>query len=76
MFSNLVQQLTRLWPHGAPSARAVPDIELDEPGWHASGRSWARGADAIQLPPSAAASLFPDTQPAFHGPSEDVQRAA
>lgn len=77
MFSHLVQQLTRLLPHGAPSARTAPDIELGEPGWHAPGWSAKRaGADLIELPPSAAASLFPDTQPAFHDPSEESRRAA
>jgi hypothetical protein len=76
MFTHLVQQLSRLLPQGAPNARRVPDIELAEPGWHASSWSLKRGADVIELPSWAAASLFPDTQPAFHDPSEDSQRAA
>jgi hypothetical protein len=75
MFTHLVQQLTRFLPHSAPAARPL-DIELHEWGWHASSWSLKQGADVIELPPSAAASLFPDTQPAFHGPSEETSLAA
>jgi hypothetical protein len=76
MFTQLVQQLTRFLPQGASSARTTPDIELSEPGWHASSWSLKRGADVIELPSWATASLFPDTQPAFHDPSEESHRAA
>jgi hypothetical protein len=69
MLSHLVQQLSRLLPQGAPAAKAPPP-ELPERGWHESSWSLAQGADVIELPPSVAASLFPDTVPAFHGPSE------
>jgi hypothetical protein len=75
MFTQLVQQLTRFLPQSAPSARAL-DIELHEHGWHASSWSLKHGAEVIELPPSATASLFPDTQPAFHGPSEETSLAA
>jgi hypothetical protein len=75
MFTQLVQQLTRFLPHGAPTSR-TPDIELRESGWHASSWSLKQGADVIELPAAATASLFQDTQPAFHGPSEETTLAA
>jgi hypothetical protein len=75
MFTQIVQQLSRFLPQSAPSRRA-PDIELHDAGWHAPGWSLKQGADVIELPSSASASLFPDTQPAFHGPSEETSLAA
>jgi hypothetical protein len=69
MFTQLVQQLTRFLPHGAPSAATDETIEVAERSWHESSWTLAQGTDVIELPAQSAASWFPDTQPAFHDAS-------
>jgi hypothetical protein len=76
MFMHLVQSLSRWLPHGVPSAAEAAPYEPREHGWHESSWALTHGADVIELPPSVAASWFPDTQPAFHGPSEESPLAA
>lgn len=76
MFTQLVQSLSRLLPHAAPSAARPDEREPREHGWHESSWVLAHGVDVIELPPMVAASLFPDTQPAFHDPSEESPLAA
>ena len=78
MFTHLVQQLARLLPPAAPRTTATrPTDEAGSAhGWHESSWVLAHGADVIELPAPLAASWFPDTQPSFHGPSEDTPLAA
>ncbi len=76
MFSQLVQQLSRFLPQGTSGLRAVPDIVLEGPVASAPRWSLPSGAGAIELPSAAGASLFPDTQPAFHDPGEAARHAA
>ena len=74
MLTQLVQQLTRFLPHGAPPARPAATEAREARGWHESSWSLAQGADVIELPAPAAASWFPDTQPSFHDASEELLR--
>jgi hypothetical protein len=76
MFTHLVQQLSRLLPPATPRAAAPAADDGPERGWHESSWVLAHGADVIELPAPLAASWFPDTQPSFHGPSEDTPLAA
>jgi hypothetical protein len=66
MLALITRRLSRLLPHAAPPADDRDDEELREYGWHESSWIMARGVDVIELPPQAAAALFPDTQPAFY----------
>jgi hypothetical protein len=46
---------------------------LSDAGWQVQPWPAKPGAQVIEWPSSA---LFPDTQPAFHGPSEETSLAA
>jgi hypothetical protein len=71
MFSLIARRLSHLartvYGDLAPSAPDDDDErEGASGGWHESSWVMARGVEVIELPPAAAASLFPDTQPAFY----------
>jgi hypothetical protein len=66
MLALITRRLSRLLPQAATPADERDDDELREHGWHESSWIMARGVDVIELPPQAAAALFPDTQPAFY----------
>lgn len=64
MFTQITDRLSRL-------TRLLPqtladDAEPRESGWHESSWVMSRGLDVIELSPTAAATLFPDTQPAAY----------
>lgn len=68
MFTQIadrLSRLTRLLPQTLADARA-DDAEPRESGWHESSWVMSRGLDVIELSPTAAATLFPDTQPAAY----------
>lgn len=71
MFSQIAHRLTRLTQllPQAPAQSALTDDERQS-GWHESSWVMAQGVEVIELPPSAAAALFADTQPAFYEPDE------
>jgi hypothetical protein len=73
MFTQFVQQLTRFLPHSTPSLARTPNIERRDAGRPLPAWSVKQGAQVIELP---SAVVFPDTQPAFHGPSEENSLAA
>jgi hypothetical protein len=66
MLALLTRRLSRFLPHAVAPIDDREEAELREHGWHESSWIMARGVDVIELPPQAAAALFPDTQPAFY----------
>ncbi len=63
--ADRLSRLTRLLPQSFADVRADA-VEDRESGWHESSWVMAQGLDAIELPHTAAATLFPDTQPAAY----------
>ena len=58
-------RLTRLLPQAFADER-VDLVEERQSGWHESSWVMSRGLDVIELSPTAAATLFPATQPAAY----------
>ncbi len=77
MFMQIADRLSRLTrrpPQAAPEVREPP-TEQRQSGWHESSWVMAQGMDVIELPAAAAASLFPDTQPAFYDTGDELRAA-
>lgn len=74
--ADRLSRLTRLLPQSLPDAR--PDDTGDrQSGWHESSWVMAQGLDVIELPATAGAALFPDTQPAaYYDPAGDAEPRA
>jgi hypothetical protein len=70
MLALITRRLTRLLPHATAPLDERGDEEPREHGWHESSWIMAHGVEVIELPPQAAAALFPDTQPAFYDACE------
>ena len=70
MLALITRRLNRLLPHSSVPANELDGEEPREHGWHESSWVMARGVDVIELPPQAAAALFPDSQPAFYDACE------
>jgi hypothetical protein len=69
MFMQIADRLTRfvrLLPHASLERDELADEELPQSGWHESSWVLNRGVDVIELSAAAAATLFPDTQPAAY----------
>lgn len=80
MFMQIADRLSRfarLLPQALPEPRAE-DADERQSGWHESSWVMSRGLDVIELPLSASAALFADTQPAaYYDPTgEDEPLAA
>jgi hypothetical protein len=71
MLALIARRLHRLLPQSAAPVDERDEEEQREHGWHESSWIMARGVDVIELPPQAAAALFPDTQPAFYDPGTE-----
>jgi hypothetical protein len=74
--ADRLSRLTRLLPQPFADVRA-DEQEQRETGWHESSWVMSQGLDVIELPHSAAATLFPDTQPAaYYDPIGDREPLA
>jgi hypothetical protein len=80
MFMQIADRLTRfarLLPHASLERDEHADEELPQSGWHESSWALTRGVDVIELSAAAAATLFPDTQPAtYYDPIGEMEPLA
>ena len=77
MLTLIAKQLTRWLPQTGPARdTAADDDEPRDSGWHQSSWDLAQGVEVIELPATAIAVLFPDTQPAFYCAGDDDEPLA
>ena len=75
--ADRLSRLTRLLPQTLPEDARADDTEERHSGWHESSWVMAQGLDVIELPATAGAALFPDTQPAaYYDPIGDAEPLA